>query len=318
MLILVRQGQSVLGKPQNLEPENQRWATIATLPTARRGLAVTAVGNWIYAIGGETESGIVGRVERFDPITKSWEQLADKPLPVTDIEAAVVGGLIFVPGGRLAEGEITSAVEVFDPRSGTWWNVAPLPKALSAYACVAFEGKLYTFGGWDGQNYVDTVFSYDPQRNIWTEGTAMEFPAGLAAAEVSGDAIFIMGGVNNSGILDINYAYFPQYEFTDDPAWVEKSPMPEGRYAFGMIGVADILHVLGGIGTEGNPSPYKYFPHEDTWQIFKHPDGQSWSYFDGTAIETQLFFLGGQIDNKISNISLTYKAIFTISLPIVK
>jgi DNA-binding CsgD family transcriptional regulator/N-acetylneuraminic acid mutarotase len=318
ILIVVLLGGDGAGNTSGAKLESQRWKTLADLPTARTGLAVTTFENQIYTIGGETKDEISDFVERFDPLTNTWERLADKPTPVTDMHALVIGGLIYVPGGRLESGEVTNILEAFDPRSEDWRAMAPLPAPLSAYAAVTFEGKLILFGGWSGEAYTNSVFWYDPQLNVWTEGSEMQIERGYAQAEAAGGAIFIMGGMNQSGSLDLNEAYFPQLENTGETPWQPKASMPEARYAFGLVSVADILHVVGGSGASEELSPLKYFPQTDSWQTFSPATSQSWSHLGLTAIESYLYAMGGKRQDRISADNLSYKAIYTITLPLVE
>jgi DNA-binding CsgD family transcriptional regulator len=307
-----------LGSSMDDDSERQRWQVLSDLPTARTGLAVATFENQIYAIGGETKKEISDFVERFDPLTNTWERLADKPLPVTDIQAVTIGGMIYIPGGRMDSGAATNILEVFDPRSEAWHTLAPIPTPLSAYAAVAFEGQMIIFGGWDGEKYSHSVFSYDPQSDMWMEGTAMQTARGFVQAEVAGGVIFVLGGLNETGALDLNEAYFPQRENTEEYSWESRTPMPELRYAFGLTSVADILHVIGGLGETESLSPLKYFPQEDTWGTFLPPKQGSWSHMGVASIEGFLYVLGGQWGDKIVGENLSYRAIYTITLPLVQ
>jgi hypothetical protein len=69
-----------------------------------------------------------------------------------DINAVVAGGKIFIPGGKLASGEVTDRFEIYDPLNDNWEKGSPLAIPLSAYAQVAYEGKLELFGGWNGES----------------------------------------------------------------------------------------------------------------------------------------------------------------------
>ena len=111
--------------------------------------AATYSGNF-FIIGGQTTAGISNDVFMFDPIQKKWTTLSGKPTAVVDIHAALLGERIYVPGGKLSENEVTSKLEVYDPRQNAWETRAALPAGVSAYALTAYEGKLYLFGGWMG------------------------------------------------------------------------------------------------------------------------------------------------------------------------
>jgi DNA-binding CsgD family transcriptional regulator len=320
MLIIVIVGETGNGIESltNDESESQRWQILSEMPTPRKGFAVTTFENQIYAIGGETKKEISDFVERFDPLTNTWERLADKPLPVTDIQAVTIGGMIYIPGGRMDSGATTNILEAFDPRTEVWHILAPIPVPLSAYAAVAFEGQMMIFGGWDGEKYSHAVFSYDPQLDVWTEGTAMEMARGFVQAQVAGGVIFVMGGLGETGALDLNEAYYPQRENSEEYPWESRALMPEPRYAFGLTSMADILHVIGGLGEIESLSALKYFPQEDTWGAFLPPEQGPWSHMGVASIEGFLYVLGGQCGDKIVGENLSYRAIYTITLPLVQ
>lgn len=139
-----------------------------------------------------------------------------------------------------------------------------------------------------------------------------------ARAETAGGVIYVVGGFNESGPLDLNEVYYPQRENTGEAPWQIRAPMPEPRYAFGLTNVADILHIVGGVGESDALSPLKYSPQSDTWQDFSQSRQDSWSYMGMTSIEGFLYVLGGQRGDKISAENSAYQAIYTITLPLVQ
>ena len=136
--------------------------------------------NQIYAIGGEAAQGVTGVVEQYDLATDKWLTLPSKPA-VTGIHAAVIGGKIYIPGGRLASGSMTDILESCDPSQNLWKKLAPLPVALSRYALVAFEGKMYIFGGWDGQKFLASVCECGPSQDKVAERRPVQPPARIPA-----------------------------------------------------------------------------------------------------------------------------------------
>ena len=219
-----------------------RRPPIPWLPGGRRGLAAVAYDGKIYAIGGETVDGVSADVLRFDPLKNSWQALAPKPLAVSDIQAAMMDEIIYVPGGRLASGEATDALEVYDPRHDAWTQKAHLPQPVSGYALVAFEGRLYLFGGQNGKNYLNTVYEYNPNLDTWSQRTSMlTRRAFMGAAAVTGK-IYVIGGFDGQNPLVDNEVYFPTRDGHSETAWEKGRPLPEGRYGMGLAGLADGLH----------------------------------------------------------------------------
>ncbi len=294
-----------------------RWEKDAELPLGRSGLALAVYENEIYAIGGQTAEGVVGTLTRYLPDGDRWETLTEKPTPVTDVGAAVVGGRLFVPGGRLGNQAITDLLEIYDPRQNVWLAGAPLPVSLSAYAIVAFEGRIYLFGGWDGEHFIDRVFIYDPSRDDWQDAKPMPTPRGYSGAAVLGDRIYVIGGRDDTGPLAVNEEYAPDLEGTEEAAWRDVAPMPEGRFGIGVAGIANVVHVFGGEGETAGQTPWKYFPASDTWQPFEKVDETTWSFMGLVALETSIHVVGGQKGEIPTAEHRAYQAVFTIAIPVI-
>jgi DNA-binding CsgD family transcriptional regulator len=313
------------GQPENLPVSNPaqptaslRWQSLAGMPTARYGMALAAYEDNIYAIAGSGVDGVVNVVERFQPATNQWQQLNSKPTAVSDVSAAVIGGRIFVPGGRLSSGQVTDVLEIFDPRQDVWEQGAALPSALSAYALAAFEGKLYLFGGWDGEQYRDLVYEYDPEQDRWSPKTRMPTGRGFASAVVAAGKIFVLGGRDQDGPLAANEVYLPERDNAGDDPWDTAAPLPEGRYAMGATGVADIIYLIGGEGAPGAELPsLAYFMQSDEWQLFEAPSLRLGSGLGLVSHGPYLYALGGEMDHIPSANNLAYQAIYTVSIPVI-
>jgi len=295
-----------------------RWQTKADLPTARSGLAVATYADQIYAIGGETTQGVTGKMERYDPASDTWAALTAKPLAIADVNAAVIGGLIYLPGGRLASGKPTRILEIYDPHEDRWKQGASLPIALSAYALAAFEGRLYLFGGWDGKQYLASVYEYDPGRDLWTARTSMPTARGYMGSAVAGGKIYVIGGTDGTQPLSVNEEYSPEKDKQGETPWQQRAPLPEGRFGMGTASVADIIHVVGGEGNSQLLRPLEYFPQRDEWQPFEVPATKTWSKLGLAVVGTNLYALGGIYDAVPTRQHLTYQAIYAIVIPVVK
>lgn len=189
----------------------QRWTLHQDMPSPRSNLALVSFEAQFYAIGGDGPAGVSAAVERFDPLDDAWTPLASKPTAVADIQGGVLGGRIYVPGGRDAEGQPTDVTEVYEVDRNRWMSTARLPRPLSGYALVAFEGHLYLFGGWDGAVYRDEILRYDPLGDRWEEEGRLPFPWGFAGAVVANNRIFLLGGVNADGPIDVILDYSPSF-----------------------------------------------------------------------------------------------------------
>jgi hypothetical protein len=104
-----------------LDLTTAKWsADIASLPTPRGGLGVAAVGECVYAIGGERVTGApdeaTGVVESYDTRDGLWRELPALGIPRHGIQAAVVGRTIYIAGGGTESFEYapTAAHEALD------------------------------------------------------------------------------------------------------------------------------------------------------------------------------------------------------------
>ncbi|NMC11733.1 MAG: hypothetical protein GYA34_02495, partial [Chloroflexi bacterium] len=61
-----------------------RWWEKASMITPRKNMAVVAYENQIYAIGGETVSGITNVVEKYDLTTDAWTTITPLPMPLSE------------------------------------------------------------------------------------------------------------------------------------------------------------------------------------------------------------------------------------------
>ncbi|MDD1749041.1 MAG: LuxR C-terminal-related transcriptional regulator [Methanothrix sp.] len=298
-------------------PAPPRWQALADMSTARSGLAAVAYDDHIYAIAGESAQGVTGLAERYSPPTNSWETLAAKPVPVTDVSAAVIGGRIYVPGGQLASGQMTTTVEAYSPRDNRWQTLAPLPAPVSAYAMVAFEGQLYVFGGWDGKVYRANVYRYDPQTDTWTELTPMPTARGNAGAAAAGGRIYVIGGTGTAGPMAVNEVYSPEQETPGDSPWQTRAPLPGARPQLQAANIADNIYVASSAGGAGLLA-FGYLPSANTWQTVQPPPDAKWAGAALVALDNSLHLLGGKDSAAPLARHLSYQALYTVFIPVVR
>ena len=224
-----------------------RWQELAPMPEPRAGMAAVAYDGDIYAIAGEGPEGVQGTVFRYNPEDDTWETLRNKPTPVMDVKGALIGEKIYVPGGLSEDGMPTDILEIYDPRTDSWEVGAPLPKAISAYALVDFEGQLYLFGGWDWEQALADVVVYDPVDDAWREGTPMAMPKYDGGAVSLADKIVVLGGRNEGGALKEAQAYYPSRDGNGESPWEAFPELPKAMYGFGAASVSETIYVVGGI-----------------------------------------------------------------------
>jgi N-acetylneuraminic acid mutarotase len=257
-------------------------------------------------------------MEQYDVASDTWITLSSKPIPVTDINAAVTGGQIYIPGGRLASGSVTDVLESYDPSRNLWEKQAALPLALSGYALAAFEGKLYVFGGWDGQKSLASVYEYDPEQDTWFTRWPMPTARAFGGAAIAGGSFYVIGGTASGKALAVNEEYIPEHDTGATNPWISRSSIPEARSAMGIASIADIIYAVGGRGDSGSSLPSLQYSYQlDQWQNFENPPAPEWSYLALAPLQSKLYALGGRQNGEPAAQNLSYQAIYTIVLPIV-
>jgi DNA-binding CsgD family transcriptional regulator/N-acetylneuraminic acid mutarotase len=292
-----------------------RWRQLASLPTARSGLAVAIYENKLYGIGGESAQGVTGVMEQYDVATDTWRTLSSKPVPVMDIKAAVIGGQIYVPGGRLASGGMTNIFESYNPANDQWQRHSPLPMAIAGYSLVAFEGRLFLFGGWDGKHTLDSVLVYDPGEDTWLKRTSMPTARAFSGAAILEGKILVIGGYDGTNALAVTEIYYPERDKGTSNPWDNGPALPEGRYAMGVSTLTDIIYVVGGKGNSGETlHSLLYLPGANSWETFEEPALKIGDGLGLAPLGNYLYVVGGKNEQGVVNHTLAYQAIYTVLL----
>ena len=295
------------------------WEQLPELKDRREGLALAVQSNQLFAIAGNNESGVTDQVTVLPLEGGAWEFRQPKPVPVSDIQAGTISGFIYVPGGMDASGTVVDDLDIYNPTIDAWSKGSPLPEARCRYSLVAVEGKLYLFGGWDGNEYKDDTYVYDPVEDLWTELTPMATPRAWTGGAFSGSRIYIFGGVNADGISDQIAIFTPPNTNQPYGTWTQTSPLPMKRYAFGATSLADLIFIVGGRGEEETTLPNLiYYPEIQEWRSFVSPFPEGVIKQGFTGAGTHLYVVGGELGSEIQNLAYAYQAFFTASLPIVR
>jgi N-acetylneuraminic acid mutarotase len=176
------------------------WLPRAPMPTARSAMATAVVDGKIYVAGGRPPRGNDFAV--YDPAADAWTPLPDLPTARNHLAAAAIDGKVYVAGGRFGGGvgsEMTAALEMFEPATGSWTSLAPLPAPRAGVNGTAAGGCLYVIGGEGNDAHPQGVFAdvdvYDPRTDIWRAITPLPVPVhGVTGAPVIDGWIHLTGG----------------------------------------------------------------------------------------------------------------------------
>ncbi|MFV0127679.1 Kelch repeat-containing protein [Streptomyces sp. HMX112] len=254
-------------------PRTRTWAKLPPMSVGRSGLAVAAApcpkgdkalkGTCVYAVGGTNGSGSLTTVEAYSPATNTWAALPAMPTgrgflgatasPCPTVAAAPARTCVYAVGGSTrGSGTATSlsAVEVYDPATGTWSALPELPTprrslgvasatcpgavALRAPSCV------YAVGGVDAAEPVGTVEVLDPGTRAWRKLPAVPTarrgmgvtsgPCPGATTVPAGTCVYGIGGSSTTQTL----AVATTEVFTPGTGgWSSLPSLPRARFGFG-------------------------------------------------------------------------------------
>ncbi|KAI1086349.1 hypothetical protein F5B19DRAFT_501649 [Rostrohypoxylon terebratum] len=93
------------------------WSAMAEMPTAREGLSIGVIDDYVATFGGEgnpapNSNGVFDETEVYDTKSYPWFKLATLPHPRHGTVAASVHGRIYIPGGGISIG--AGPVDTFD------------------------------------------------------------------------------------------------------------------------------------------------------------------------------------------------------------
>lgn len=211
---------------------------------------------------------IPGENEEPNPGAKiEWIKRSPMPGHLYAFDAASIGHKIFAVGGRGGKKKYFKYNYIFDQQTNTWEIRRELIYNRSNHAVVAFEGKIYVFGGNENPDKTEV---YDPNKDAWRELAPIPTPRqhiNYSAAAADGK-IYLMGGIEKRGerefaITDKNEVYDPTTN-----TWAEKKPIPFKRQMPAVTSLKGKIYVISGTNSDWDDQAtvFVYDPETDHWE----------------------------------------------------
>ncbi len=197
----------VLATVEKYDPAENTWTSCRDMPTRRWGHAAVPASGKIFAFGGITGVGDNRRtsdlVEVYDPQRDTWTMGPSMPAPRHSPSAGVVNTQVFLISGKSvaypqasSSPAITDSVHRFDPATGSWTSVAPIPHPRVSSTAVVVDDLIYVMGGMDRDGGLPTsVDVYDPATDEWSEGPSLEGGRSAQCGASVGGTAYLVGGV---------------------------------------------------------------------------------------------------------------------------
>ncbi|WP_148059367.1 Kelch repeat-containing protein [Sinobacterium caligoides] len=206
----------------SLDSLSARWQRYLELPEARAAFAAAAIDSRLIISGGrklmvsnvDLLPRYVNAAETFVYYAGYWHAARPMPTPRSHCATVVLEGRMHVIGGRQqvflkGEERLRNLVdhEVYDPESGRWYRLAPLPQTHADCAAAVYGGMIYLFGG-EGviapRRVSKEVWQYDPSLNRWQSMPPMPVPRHALGAVSMVDGIHLVGGSEKAGSAKVS------------------------------------------------------------------------------------------------------------------
>ena len=252
------------------DPVANTWNTSLTpMPTARAGMAVAAVGEKIYVIGGllDTGHGSTDVMEIYDTTAGTWET-APTPLPGPNrhgMGCVVKENIIYIAGGfNTAEQELNTGYR-FDTALESWGALAPMVAKRNQFAMTIKDGFIYAVGGnpvvGPGSEDASKIEVFDTNLTTWSYPATVPSIADIAPdpyigilgpcwENVSGNIVFA-GGAYDTDLLEGKVYVYD--EITETFFHVGQLLLP--RLLFASASWDNHLFVFGGIALDDQVPP---------------------------------------------------------------
>ncbi|GKT62457.1 putative cell polarity protein [Colletotrichum tofieldiae] len=251
-------------------------ATTAEGPGPRVGHASLLVGNAFIVYGGDTKVDEMDVLDEtlylLNTSTRQWSRAlpaGTRPSGRYGHSLNILGSKIYIFGGQI-EGYFMNDLAAFDLNQlqmpNNRWEmliqntdsggpaVGKIPAARTNHSVVTFNDKMYLFGGTNGYQWFNDVWSYDPATNEWTQLDCIGYipvPREGHAASIVDDVMYIFGGRTEEGVDLGDLAAFRitsrrWYTFQN----MGPSPSPRSGHSMTTVGKAVVV-----VGGEPSSSP---------------------------------------------------------------
>mmetsp|Transcript_214 Transcript_214/g.267 ORF Transcript_214/g.267 Transcript_214/m.267 type:complete len:571 (+) Transcript_214:84-1796(+) len=228
--------------PGRLQRYKLDW-TIApsSMRSLRRNASAVSVDKSIYTIGGYDGKSSLASIEKYDARNKKWKIISEMKLPVSGLTSSIIDNKIYIAGGF--RGSIRQAsCSTYNVETDVWEILPKMNHKRGGCVSVVLHKELYVIGGHDGLAHLNNVeiLKQNGDETGWDIlSKPMNEPRSNFSAVIVNDAIYVVGGENENGIL----ASIEKYHAGK---WSQLLPMRTPRRYSVLTAFQQYLVVMGG------------------------------------------------------------------------
>jgi kelch-like protein 18 len=152
-----------------------------------------------------------------------------------------IRGEIYAVGGLTKSGDAVSTVEIYNVEKDEWRMGEAMSMLRSRVGVAVLNGKLYAFGGFNGQERLSTVEVYDKETKTWSQGKTMMNKRSAVGVATLENYIYVVGGYDGVSSLSTVEKYC-----STTNTWKKVASMMKYRSAGGVASLRGFIYALGG------------------------------------------------------------------------
>lgn len=256
---------------RSYDPVAAQWRTGAASPILLHHFQAVELDGLIYIVGAMTGQCCTEppapNVYIYDPLADRWT--TGPPMPAGRMRggggAVAVDGLIYLVSGNTNGhyGPVSNLVDVYDPASGRFSPLSPIPNPRDHFFVAHHQGRIYAAAGRDsnaaedGNVFDDTIAPVDVYhiaKNTWiTLPPSSNLPTPRAAAPtgIIGNELIVAGG--ESDLLTAAHAETEAFDL-EQYSWRTLAPMRTPRHGTQAIVSRFGFYVAAGSSQRGGPT----------------------------------------------------------------
>ncbi len=299
-------GNTALSSVEAFSFKTNSWTYVFSLPQPERAAAaaVDAKGN-LYVMGGDNGAadGAIYYNNVYRYTSNGWMAVAAMPTAREDLTATRgPDGQIFAIAGYNSSGPL-STVEAYNPTTGVWSTLTPLPSTTCCVVAVTLPGgKIAVVGGGDPPTFFAIygpvpTFPSNPPIPSWSQPTSLLATRVRPAVAVTKDGtLYMFGGEDANTEYNNTLIYHPKTN-----SWAFGAPMPvalEGGVAVALAN-GQIVVLGGAAGCRGTytctiySTVSLYSPRTNSWSLLPSMQSPRYRFTALLGHDGRLYAIGG-------------------------
>jgi hypothetical protein len=181
----------------------------------------------------------------------SWSTGTSLPGVLATTQAIVTKSRVYLLGGyngSSSSSTVYTAPINSDGTLGSWSNGTSLLGNLHGHQAVVTKSKVYLLGGYNGSNYVSTVYTApinsDGTLGSWSTGTSLPGALAFSQSIVTKSRVYLLGGNNGNAVATVYTA--PINSDGTLGSWSTGTSLPGALYSSQAIVTNSRIYLLGG------------------------------------------------------------------------